>query len=338
MVRPVKSYDGVIGHREDIVSPSTAMHVAKALFCIAGVTVLDWATFSPAISPLGITPWNPAIGLVIAVVIVGGSSFAPLLALAPFVSDLVVRGLPFPGWLIGLEAIIVGVGYWCGLLALQRPRIGFDPSLRKLRDLLLLATVIAIAALFGATAYTTVLMSFGYLPPTKLLESIVRYWLGEIIGLMVMTPFGLLMAHRKELPRLSLEMLIQVMAVVAAVIVVVGLTGRPQLQLSFLLMAPIVWLALRYGFEGVTAGLLLLQICLMFALHLRSGVEADVSLLQAIMIILTLSGLAIGLLVSERWEDERRLRLLHDSIARAGRVGSMGESDGSPERVAASQS
>lgn len=306
-------------------SVSTAEYLAKSLVSVAAFALLDWTTFSPAMAPLGITPWNPAMGLVIAVVIAGGLRFVPLLALAPFVSDLLVRDLPFPVWVTGMEAVIVGVGYWTCLLVLLRPQTQFAPSLRTLRDLLLLATVMTVAAFFVATAYNTVLMMLDYLPPAKLLESIVRYWVGEIIGFMVITPFLLLMAYRDDFPRLNLEMVVQGFAVIIAVVIVVGVTGRPQLQLSFLLMTPIVWLALRYGFEGVTAGLLLLQTCLMFALHLRSGVEADITLVQAILVILTLTGLAIGLLVSERWEHERRLRLLQDSIARAARMGSMGE-------------
>jgi two-component system, LuxR family, sensor kinase FixL len=303
----------------------TIANVSKAIFCVVAFAMLDWATFSAAVAPLGITPWNPAIGLAIAVVIIGGLGFAPLLAIAPFVSDLVVRALPFPWWVIGIEAAMVGVGYWCGLLVLLHRQTKFDPSLRQLRDLLLLAAVMAIAALFVAAGYSAVLLLLGYLSPPQLLESIVRYWVGEIIGFMVMTPFLLLMAFRYDFPRLSLEVLVQGVTVIIAVIVVVGVTDRAQLQLSFFLMLPIVWLALRYGFEGVTAGLLLLQICMMIALHLRSDIETDVTLVQAIMVMLTVSGLAIGLLVSERAEGERRLQLQQDAIARAARLGSMGE-------------
>jgi two-component system, LuxR family, sensor kinase FixL len=41
--------------------------------------------------------------------------------------------------------------------------------------------------------------------------------------------------------------------------------------------------------------------------------------------MLAVSGLAIGLLVSERAEDERRLRAQQDALAHAARLGSMGE-------------
>ena len=79
--------------------------IAKWLLCLAAFVLLDFATFAAPLAPLGITPWNPAIGLAVAVVLVGGPHYAPLLAIGPFVSDIVVRALPFPLWVTALEAI-----------------------------------------------------------------------------------------------------------------------------------------------------------------------------------------------------------------------------------------
>jgi two-component system, LuxR family, sensor kinase FixL len=120
-----------------------------------------------------------------------------------------------------------------------------------------------------------VLTLFGYLEVWRLLESVVRYWVGELIGLMVMTPFLLLIAYRQEFPAMTLEGAVQATAILAAVAIVVGVTGKPRLQLSFLLLLPIIWLAVRHGFEGVTAGLLMMQVCIMIALHMSGGAPAD---------------------------------------------------------------
>lgn len=299
--------------------------IAKWLIGLAAYVALDWATFTPALAPLGITPWNPAIGLAVAMVIAGGRLFMPLLAIAPFLGDVLVRGLPLPWWVTGIEAALTGVGYALGLVVLLRPRTGFDRTLHSLRDMLLLGGLGAASSALVAVGYSLVLAALGYLPAERLLESILRYWVGEVIGQMVVTPFLLLMAFRREFPRVSLEGLLQGGAILGAVAIVVWAASRPALQLSFLLLLPIMWLAVRYGFEGAAAGLLMMQVCLMVALHIAGVEEADVTQFQAVMVMLAISGLATGLLISERHEDERRLRLQQDAMARAARLGSMGE-------------
>jgi two-component system, LuxR family, sensor kinase FixL len=110
--------------------------IAKWLMALVACVLLDYATFTPPLAPLGITPWNPSIGLAVAIVLVGGRRFAPLMALAPFISDLVVRALPFPWWVSALEAALIGAGYYVGLQVLARPAMAFDRKLHRLRDLL----------------------------------------------------------------------------------------------------------------------------------------------------------------------------------------------------------
>jgi signal transduction histidine kinase len=302
-----------------------AQHAAKVCLSIVAFVLLDWATFTAGLAPLGITPWNPSIGLAVAAVIAGGLSFAPVLALGPLISDLLVRDLPLAWWVLVTEAALTGVGYSVGLAFLLRPNRAFDRSLHQLRDLLLLGAATTASALLVAVAYTAVLVGFGYLAMLQLVESIVRYFVGDMIGLMVMTPFLLLMAFRREFPHVTVEVLLQGLLILGAVFVVVGIGGKPQLQLSFLLLLPIMWLAVRFGFEGATPGLLLMQVCIMVALHINNGDAEDVTMFQALMVMLAITGLSVGQLVSERSRDERRLRLQQDAIARAARVGSVGE-------------
>lgn len=298
--------------------------IGKFLLCLGAFVLLDWATFTPALAPLGITPWNPAIGLAVAVVLVEGAAFVPLLFIGPLVSDLIVRGLPFPWWVTTSEALLTGIGYWAGLSRLTRITPSFDRSLPRFRDLLALGAVTAGSAAMVATAYNLVLVACGYLDAERLAKSAMRYWVGDLIGLMVMTPFLLLLAFRREFPKLTWEICLQVAIILATVAIVFGVGTRSNLRLSFLLLVPVMWLAVRFGFEGVLPGLLLIQVCIMVALHISSDGAADVTMFQTIMMMLAVSGLAVGQLVSERSRSERRLRVQQDAIARVGRISSMG--------------
>jgi two-component system, LuxR family, sensor kinase FixL len=298
--------------------------IGTFLLCLLAYVLLDWATFTPTMAPLGVTPWNPSIGLAVAVVILNGAAFLPLLFLGPLLSDILVRDLPLAWWVTVTEAALTALGYWFGVRLLMWLAPPFDPRLRRFRDLLRMGAVMIGAAVIVAMAYSLVLVGFGYLGRGRLIESALRYWVGDMIGLMVMTPFLLLVASRPTFPRLSLEIVLQVFLILGGVAIVVGVGMEPRMNLSFLLLLPVMWLAVRFGFEGVLPGLLLIQVCMMVALHISRNAASDVTMFQTIMVMLAVSGLAVGQLVSERMRNERRLLMQQDAIARAGRIGSMG--------------
>ncbi|HRK18067.1 MAG TPA: ATP-binding protein [Hyphomicrobiaceae bacterium] len=297
---------------------------ARFLAYLVAFVFLDWATFTPALSPLGITPWNPAMGLAVALVIAQGPILAPLLIVGPLVSDLVVKDVRLVWWVTMTEATVTGLIYWAGVTYLLRPALAFDRGLQRFQDLMILGLVMAVCAAIVAIAYNEVLVFTGYMTIDRLGESAFRHWVGDLIGLMVVTPVVLLLAFRPEFPKPSFEIVFQIAAILLAVMIVVGHGSEPKLHLSFLLLLPVMWLAVRFGLEGVLPGLLLVQICVMIALHVRADPVADVTMFQTIMVMLAVSGIAVGQLVSERARTERRLRLQQDAIARAGRISSIG--------------
>ena len=82
--------------------------------------------------------------------------------------------------------------------------------------------------------------------------------------------------------------------------IVFGVADAFRFQLFYLFFLPVVWTAVRFGLEGVTAGLLLTQVGLIAAIHFTEQNGADVTAYQALMVVLSLTGLAVGVLVSEQ--------------------------------------
>src|SRR2546429_314010 len=58
--------------------------------------LLDWASYVQAVRHTSITPWNPTAGLVMALLLVRGSRWAPLVALGIFVGELLTDDAPAP--------------------------------------------------------------------------------------------------------------------------------------------------------------------------------------------------------------------------------------------------
>jgi len=289
---------------------------------LVGFLLLDLLTFSAGFSPLGITPWNPAMGLGVALVLLKGLRFAPMLAVAPLLGELLVRQVAFPWWVAVVASGLVGAGYALALGFLLAPRRAFHPALQQLSDLLQLFAVVVAAAAAVAVAYVGVLVAAGLLPASEFISSALRYFVGDVIGIAVVAPFVLILLSAARMARPGLEMAAQTAAVLLSVLVVLGPGARYQSQLFYLLFLPVAWAAVRSGLAGASAALVLMQVGIMVGVHAGRRDSVDVTELQAVLLVLVLAGLAIGMLTSERERSERRLRRQQDAIARAARMGS----------------
>jgi len=133
-----------------------------------------------------------------------------------------------------------------------------------------------------------------------------------------------LMTRRRLIPP-SWEAFGLVALVLGALWIVFGFAEAFRLQLFYLFFLPVVWTAVRFGLEGVTAGLLFTQLGLITAMHFTGQGAADVTAYQALMVVLALTGLAVGVLVSEQQRTQQQLRLNQEALSRALRVGTTGE-------------
>ena len=215
---------------------------------------LDWVSFVHPFGAFGITPWNPSTGLIFVLVLLFGRRALVYVFTALVVSNLVIRGLPVPISLVVSEAIIVGAGYSVALLVLLNPRLHFNPSLARTRDLLLVMLTALLSSAAVACSYLALLVTMGLLPPGDIILSGLRYWVGDMIGIAVVAPFGLLAATRNQMLRRGLETLLQFVGILLILWAVFKYAQHDQLQFFYLLFLPITWIAVRSGLEGASAG------------------------------------------------------------------------------------
>jgi two-component system sensor kinase FixL len=292
---------------------------------LVGYVLLDWISFIEPYAPFGITPWNPGTGLSFALVLLFGRRMIPFLFVGPLLSDLVQIQPPLP-WLVELAVTaLIGGGYSIALVFLSRPSVKFDPALPSIRSLVLLMLVAVVSAAFVASSYVAVTTAAGLLPAKDFFAATLRYWVGDVIGIVVFAPFVLIALTRRRVLRMSVETLLQLAAIVGALALVFGYAKEQQFQLFYVLFLPIVWMAVRAGSEGVIVGILMTQIGLIFGVIFFPGEGHDVTAFQALMLVLAATGLIAGELVTERRRTEAQLRLHQDSLSRLARLGSMGE-------------
>jgi two-component system sensor kinase FixL len=287
--------------------------------------LLDWLSYIHPLAAIGITPWNPQTGLSFALLLLYGIRFAPWLFVAQFAGDILVRRFPLP---ISAEAIIVTLtvlGYGSAAAALVSSGRRFDLTLSSRNAILRLMAVAFISIALVSVGHALVLWLHNLVTSAEVMQAAARAFVGDLIGVMVFTPFLLIAFTRRQFPRPSWEFVGFMLLALAALWSVLNMERAFRFQLFYVFFLPITWIAVRFGLAGATAGLVIMQIGLIVAVELTGQSAEDVIAYQALMAILAMTGLAIGVLVTEQQRTQSQLRLHQEALNRASRVATMGE-------------
>lgn len=265
---------------------------------------LDRVSYLFPVEPFAITPWNPPAGLSVAFLILVGVRFAPALLVAALLADLLVRGGGVNLGYSAASSLVIALGY-AGLGAFLRAGIRIDPALRRVRDVAWLVGSAVPASLVVAVAYVGLHGAAGHLLPDRLSSSILRFWIGDTIGIIVTTPVLLLLAAGRRTIALAVagrrrEIAAQIAATLATLVPVVLLGNAAEPRFFYLLFPPIIWIALRHGLPGASLATLAVQVVLIGVLVVEGHAAENVLEFQFRMLALALVGLFLGIAVSER--------------------------------------
>src|ERR1051325_1146577 len=210
---------------------------------LAAYAALDWISFVGPYAHLGITPWNPGTGLSFALLLLFGLRMFPFLLVSPLLADFLNQQLTMSWMAEVLLSLVIGGGYSAALAVLLRPPLRFDPALASMRDLILLTAVAVVGAAVVALGYVGLTVLAGELPLRDFAPAMLHYWVGDVIGVLVVAPFTLFVLTRRRVLPMSSETALQSLAIGRALVLVFHLTPEPQFQLFYVLFLPIVWLA-----------------------------------------------------------------------------------------------
>ncbi|MGW2958651.1 MASE1 domain-containing protein [Streptomyces sp. NPDC001220] len=190
------------------------------------------------------TPIYPPTGVAVACLLVFGLGCWPGVTLGAFFLVLSL-GAPGPdvlGILLGNTA-----GPVCAYVMLRR--VGFRTDLGRLRDGLALVFLGALAAmLVSSTVDVVTLILAGKLAATHFWPIWLAWWVGDAMGVLIVTPVLLVLFEARGLPSLARWKEALALAVVAAVLVSVA--TRSSMSALFLVYPLLIWAALRFRLAG----------------------------------------------------------------------------------------
>lgn len=291
---------------------------------IAAYVALDYVSFIDSYRGLAITPWNPSAGLAIALVLLQGARYAPVVLASPVLAGMLVRGGSVPDTVHLAEGILFGGSYLAAGL-LGRRHLRLDLRLPAAPDTIALLAIALGASAMAAFSYGLVLTLAGILGRDEGPEALLRYFVGDLIGIMIVAPALLLVLVRKRLPMPGREEALQALAIALAFAAIFALPHAREFQLFYLLFLPLLWSAFRNGLAGAAAALCVIQVGLIVAVHLRHDALAELLSFQMLMISLAATGLVLGSLIDQQRAAALRLRQQQLALGRALRLRSMGE-------------
>ncbi len=298
----------------------------KVLLAYAfGSLILNTLSHPQNILPLALTPWTPAPGLTLAVLMLFGLRYWPWLVAVTFLVDLPTHGLP-PDWTSALMlAASLALSY--GAMAVWLTRVlGIDPRFRNLRDLSWFLVAAIIGALLDAIVHVLTSVAGTAADSGDLLADLVNFWVGDLIRLLVVTPLVLVHAGsdwRGWKP--TREMYIQAMAIAIALWVIFGLRYTDEFKFFYLLFLPLIWIAMRHGIHGTVVALAATHLGLNAILEWQGMHVIAVVEFQMLMLGLALTGLFLGMTVSVRRATEERLHRREAELNQAMRLAAAGE-------------
>ncbi|MGH9700357.1 MAG: ATP-binding protein [Candidatus Acidiferrales bacterium] len=296
----------------------------------------------------GISAWYPPSGLALAAMAGLDLTYAPLTLLGGWISALVNYHQSPLSYAFLLVSPIIVLGYG-GAAVVLRHLLGSDSQLRSLRDVMFYVYVVFFASCVVACTGSAALMGDHALVWADFHHAVLNWWIGDGVSFLCFTPWLLVYvtpwirrrgaphpAHVSQILRATLlqsrrkiflhrlEILAQGASVIFSVWIVFGWDLARSYQLFYLFFLPIIWIAVRQGLRGATSAILLLNAAAMGVIWVVPGDLYRLTLLQALMLIVSVTGICLGTLISERvriqetaQENEERVRLLLDSTGEA---------------------
>ena len=188
-------------------------------------------------------------------------------SLAIFLTDLYVHAVSRDMASIVVTAAILASGY-AALAWLLQHRLGFDLKRAHLKDVIILLVAVPSGIIVTSVTYCASLYLMGYLPGSLFWSGVQRLWIGDTIGTVIVVPAimaGIMAVNRGSHVRVDAA-IVDVGTFLLGLAVAFWMIFRPsktnEFQFFYLLFLPVIWIAIRAGFEGAAFAIFVLHVAL----------------------------------------------------------------------------
>lgn len=269
----------------------------------------------------GISPWYPPAGLSLALIILLGARWAPAIVVADLAQWATVGGRGSFGVALAFavaQAVIFG-----GAGALLRATLRAQPPLTRVADLARFGAIGVVAApLLAAFAVMGIDVAANGLDPGDYLEQVRIFFIGDAVAITALTPALLTLGAwirgvplRSASPVAAGPQAEDAAMAVSVVAFPVLLAALVNIDLLFVSVLPLAWVALRRGLPAATAATAAWAIASVFAFDVFD-VAATLTEIQGFILSGGALALTVGAVVSERERGRARLAFLalHDDV------------------------
>lgn len=284
----------------------------------AGLTLYAVAGFAAPV-------WPPT-GIALAALLLRGRHCWPGIALGAFIANVLAGAPPLAA--LGIAAGNTAEAVVGAFFLLRIP--GFRVELDRVRDVVGLALAALASSCVSAGAGVLCLRFAGIVAPERVAEALRVWWLGDVIGALVIAPVLLVWLGNRTSPKV--ERLPEVAALTACIAIacfVINQRPAPEDQVfvqAFLLFPLLAWAGLRFGPRGAATAVFAVASVSVVATANGLGpfalaaLGASLFTLQLFVGVAAATFLILGAAVAERAEALRELRASHDALEEAVRA------------------
>lgn len=306
-----------------------------AIYVIAGVALDKLsATFETSDQ---ITTWYPPAGLHVVLLLRFGLRYIPDLLFVPLLDGLVFTPQDIAPFYVLICALCVMLGYGtaCALLLYK---LQIDPRLTCFRDVLWFSIVVLVASLTVAVSVVTTLAEAGDISWSKWGSRVLHSWAGDATGIAMLAPPLLLLLRKvpwaglhgtlkSSAPEINIfltprswEVLEWVAEVIALVVIswaAYGIPSATDLNYTYFIFLPIIWIAMRHGFERAVQAVWLLNVSVAIYVGAKFGDTNELALQFGLMTV-SYTGLLVGAVITQHNRAEQQLLYdaSHDSLTK----------------------
>lgn len=294
------------------------------VYAVAFVS-LDWLSQRFTDQTAAASSWNPAVALPFIAILLQGRKVIPFVFAVAVASSLIMRlEIETPTLAIVDGFMTVGIHCVAAIVVASR-RFGFDARLTAPRDLVILLAAAVMSSATAAVVNGLVLVAGAGLSIAALLKPTLRYWVGDLIGIAIIAPLGLLVLQKQLTFRPTRLEILQYVITAGLLAVAFAAREAGRFPYFYFLFFPVIWIALTSGLEGAVAVLALIQVGMVGVVLFTRLDFLDVADFQARMLALAATGLIAGSLVSAQRRSEERYRSQQSALAQVATRGSLVE-------------